>query len=220
MLLWVTICHNQGKSVNERKVLVKALVLALALAVWSGAATAITSIPTKPDTLLAVEQNRSTIIDGIVAAWGSQLELSGAGLNRDQLRTMLESLRADQLLAASVAGSLSGLRNVLANAADIQYAAPGRISAKALGNAAQDVVYTPIVPCRIVDTRLGGGGVFQAQAQRDWVAYSPGGFASQGGSATDWARNSSRRTSRPFRYALAVAARPTSAPMLPGRRKW
>src|SRR6266699_141977 len=96
--LWVTYRHNQGNSVNKRKVLVEAL--ALALAVWSGTAAATTYIPIKPDSLLAVEQNRSTIIDGVVATWGTQLELSGAGLNRDQLRSMLEKLRADQLLAA------------------------------------------------------------------------------------------------------------------------
>ena len=168
---------------NKRKVLVEAL--ALALAVWSSTATATTSIQVKPDSLLAVEQNRSTIIDGIVATWGTQLELSGAGLSRDQLRSMLENLRADQLLAASVAGSLSGLRNVLSNAVDIQYTPPSRLTAKALGDATQDMVYTPVVPCRIVDTRIGAGGVFLPQTQRDWVAYSPSGFASQGGSATN-----------------------------------
>src|SRR6184192_719891 len=134
MLFWSASCvyrrrtyHNQGKSVNRRKVFVEAL--ALALAVCSGAVTANTSI--KPDSLFAVDQNRSTIIDGVVTAWGTQLELSGAGLNRDQLRSMLVKLRADQLLAASVAGSLSGLRSVLSNAADIQYKAPSHLSARA-----------------------------------------------------------------------------------------
>ncbi|TMH32299.1 MAG: hypothetical protein E6H66_14320 [Betaproteobacteria bacterium] len=103
---------------------------------------------------------------------------------------MLEKLRADQLLAASVAGSLSGLRDVLSNAADIQYndTSPSRISIKALGDTTQDLVYTPIVPCRILDTRYGttapynapmvGGSAFSVSANLN-------NFAPQGGSASN-----------------------------------
>ena len=92
---------------NNRKLLVQAI--AIAIAGWAGTSTSAPA-PIKPDGLLAVDLNRSTIIDGVVSTWGTQLEKSGAALTSDQLRSMLEKLRADQLLAASVAGSLSGLR--------------------------------------------------------------------------------------------------------------
>ena len=56
------------------------------------------------DPLLAIDQHRATIIDRIVRQWGDQLATSNAMLKSDHLRAMLSSLRADQLLAASLAG--------------------------------------------------------------------------------------------------------------------
>lgn len=57
---------------------------------------------------------------------------------------------------------------------------------KALGTAASDLVYTPITPCRILDTRIVGGQI-AAGFGRDFnaVVGSGGTFTSQGGSATD-----------------------------------
>ena len=178
---------NQGDPMNNRKLLVQAI--AIALAGWSSAAS---SAPAaiKPDGLLAVDLNRSTIIDGVVSTWGAQLENSGTGLNSEQLRSMLEKLRADQLLAASVAKSLSGLRDVLATAADVQYSEPTshRVSIEALGDSTQDLVYTPVIPCRILDTRNGttspynapmvGGSAFTVTANLN-------NFAPQGGSSSN-----------------------------------
>ena len=134
------------------------------------------------DPLLAIDQHRATVIERIVKQWGEPLAQSSAMLGAEQLGTMLGGLRADQLLAASLAGSLTGLRDVLANALtgtrELRHA-------KALGDAAADLVYTPVVPCRIVDTRSGAGGIFFAGNQRNWLAFSAGGFAAQGGSATN-----------------------------------
>lgn len=58
--------------------------------------------------------------------------------------------------------------------------------AKALGTAASDLVYTPITPCRILDTRV-AGGTLAGGFTRDFnaVVGSGGNFGSQGGSATD-----------------------------------
>jgi hypothetical protein len=113
-----------------------------------------------PNPLLAIDQNRTTVIDRVVADWGDALAKSGAGLNADQLRAILSGLRSDHLLAASLAGSLDGLRNAISNAltsnAEVK---PSLIRAKALGDASDDLVYTPVVPCRIVDTRNAGGAI-------------------------------------------------------------
>jgi hypothetical protein len=117
----------------------------------------------KPDPLLAVDQNRTTVIERIVTEWGVPLEQGGAGLDAAQLREMLGHLRADQLLAASLAGSLSGLHDVLANtlASTTQTPAKGWVAAKALGDPGQDVVYVPVTPCRLVDTRAQYPAVYQ-----------------------------------------------------------
>src|ERR1043165_5917961 len=63
-----------------------------------------------PDALLAVDQNRATVIDRIVADWGPALAKTNAGIDATQLRHLLEGMRADHLLAASLAGSVDGLR--------------------------------------------------------------------------------------------------------------
>lgn len=57
---------------------------------------------------------------------------------------------------------------------------------KALGSAAADLVYTPITPCRILDTRV-AGGTLAGGFSRDFnaVVGSGGNFSSQGGSNTD-----------------------------------
>ena len=58
---------------------------------------------------------------------------------------------------------------------------------KALGSTTGDLVFTPVQPCRVVDTRVAGGAI-AADASRSFiaVAISAGtGFAFQGGSSTD-----------------------------------
>src|SRR5437763_8581317 len=107
--------------------------VAIALQLASGAAQAGTPMHGNADALLAIDQHRASVVDRVVTQWGEPLAQSGAGLNADQLREMLGGLRADHLLAASLAGTLDGLRNVLALA--VASAAPphnGLMPAKAL----------------------------------------------------------------------------------------
>ncbi len=132
-----------------------ALAIALAMTAWAGTATS--AQLAKPDTLLSVDQHRTSVVERVVNTWGGPLEQSGSGLDRSQLRSMLERLRADQLLAASLAGSLDGVRDVLAKAI-LQSDKVGR---KALGDTDKDVVYTPVAPCRLVDTRNSYSAVYQ-----------------------------------------------------------
>jgi hypothetical protein len=61
-----------------------------------------------------------------------------------------------------------------------------QIGTQALGAATSDLVFTPITPCRILDTRVAGGPI-AAGFTRDFNAVVGGGgnFSTQGGSATD-----------------------------------
>jgi hypothetical protein len=52
----------------------------------------------------------------------------------------------------------------------------------ALGDASTDLVYTPVTPCRIIDTRL-AGGVLTAGLTRSFLVTGADGFESQGGHA-------------------------------------
>jgi hypothetical protein len=140
-----------------------------------------------PSALLTIDQNRATVVERILNEWGDRLASSNAGVSAVQLRQILSGLRSDHLLAASLAGTVEGLRDVVSGALVRTDAsvAPTLMHTKSLGDTADDLVYTPVVPCRIVDTRSGGGGVFLPGNQRNWLAFSLSGFASQGGSATN-----------------------------------
>ena len=113
------------------------------------------------DALLAIDQNRASVVEHVVATWGASLATSSRPVSIDELRAHLLSLRADRLLAASLAGSEDGVRAVAGLAATA--AKPTSVSTKALGDVAADVVYTPVTPCRLVDTR----GTFAAVYQGD-----------------------------------------------------
>ncbi|MFO1303330.1 MAG: tail fiber domain-containing protein [Burkholderiales bacterium] len=124
--------------------------------------------------LLAIDRNRATVVDRVVAQWGEELARSNAGITQAQLREMLLAMRADQLLAASLVGNLEGLRNVVA-AALVSEADIKPSLAKALGDASQDVTYVPVTPCRLVETRgtfaavYQGGGAFTPNQIRTYT---------------------------------------------------
>lgn len=160
----------------RRSRLAQALVAALGVAMLSGTATARDA---NAESLLAIDQDRGAFINRIVDRFGPQLEQSDAGVTRAQLRDMLQKLRADHLMAASMAGTVSGLRDVIANslassapvnAAMAQMSGTAKalsggdlkkiadVGPNALGSATSDLVYTPVTPCRLFDTRTGQGG--------------------------------------------------------------
>src|SRR5437870_12473786 len=75
-----------------------------------------------PSALLTIDQNRATVVDRIVNQWGDRVAGSNTGITSVRLRGILSGLRADHLLAASLAGSVEGLR-------DVGSGAPGRTAA-------------------------------------------------------------------------------------------
>ncbi|MFO1303328.1 MAG: tail fiber domain-containing protein [Burkholderiales bacterium] len=115
-----------------------------------------------PSPLLAIDSNREAVVERIATQWSDALSRAGAGITRDQLREMLLGMRADQLLAASLVGSLDGLRDVIAASLVRETEVkPSLLHAKALGDANKDVVYVPVTPCRLVDTRAPYPAVYQ-----------------------------------------------------------
>ena len=164
-----------------------AALLALGVALLPVATNA-SDLSLAPSPLLTIDQNRGTVVERVVTQWGDALASSGAGLTREQLQTLLTGLRADQLLAASLAGSLEGLRKVIATALlATGPVASGLIHTKALGDATADLVYTPVTPCREVDTRIsqGGTGPIGNASSKDFKVWTATNFTAQGGSATN-----------------------------------
>lgn len=58
-------------------------------------------------------------------------------------------------------------------------------TADLLGDSELDLVYTPISPCRIVDSRNVPGGAIAANTSNDYIAWGLSDYTSQGGSASD-----------------------------------
>src|ERR1700751_2882001 len=79
---------------------------ASALCISNSAAEAPTESKAPPNALLSIDQNRTTVVDRIVADWSDAFAKTNAGIDAGQLRTLLQAMRADDLLAASLAGTL------------------------------------------------------------------------------------------------------------------
>jgi hypothetical protein len=140
---------------------------ALSLFSATNAATA-SEFSTKPDALLQVDLNRASIVDKIVENWKG--EIPAAQIS--SFRGKLAGLRADQLLAANISGNFDGVLEIIErrdHSGALLAASPGPTSAlagaggkaldhsKATGEADRDLIYTPVAPCRILDTRSASG---------------------------------------------------------------
>jgi hypothetical protein len=95
----------------------------------------------------------------VVSNWGDALAARTLASTRSSCE------RYSLVFVGSFAGGepgrlAGGLRDVIANT--LTTTPPMRTSwtqTKALGDTADDLVYTPVVPCRIVDSRNAGGAV-------------------------------------------------------------
>ena len=137
--------------------------------------------PTAP--LFVVEQQRAAIVARLSKQWSEAFAALPAPrrLTEERLANALWALRADRLFAASLAGELEDVERVLAKANEPS-TAPGS-TPKALGDLNADLTYSPLNPCRILDTR-NVGGALAANVARTFDGYSTN-FAAQGGTASD-----------------------------------
>ncbi|HEY3533392.1 MAG TPA: hypothetical protein VGL43_09750, partial [Casimicrobiaceae bacterium] len=94
-----------------------------------------------------------------MATWGAALAKSSEPVSIDDLRARLMGLRADRLLAASLSGNEQGVR--AAGGLNAATTKPTTVNTKALGDIGADVVYTPVTPCRLVETRGTFAAVYQ-----------------------------------------------------------
>jgi hypothetical protein len=135
----------------------------------------------KADALLQIDMNRAAVVDRVMATWSSEMR----GSENAMIRAGLSGLRADKLLAVSLAGSYEGVLEAMLGRASLE----GGLTASsqsfsqlspAIGSArashAQDfqavglslsssrdrskaegdkLVYTPVTPCRLHDSRVG-----------------------------------------------------------------
>jgi hypothetical protein len=137
--------------------------------------------PTAP--LFVVEQQRSALVARLAKQWSGDFALlpQERRLTHEQLSSALFALRADRLFAVTLAGDAEAVEAVLADAK--REAAKPRVATKALGDATADLTYTPINPCRILDTRSTVAGPLTPNVARTFDGYSTN-FATQGGTGS------------------------------------
>ena len=146
----------------------------------------------------SAEPDRKVTAGRILLKWGSYVEKVKGQSRRDwavALWPSLASASLENLQRALQAVTYEGMRNALLGQRPFDdQIIDGMARAKssgsnpvtsALGSLAADLVFTPVTPCRIVDTRVGGVRI-AANASRDLDASHAGGsFITQGGSDTD-----------------------------------
>jgi hypothetical protein len=167
--------------VNPLRPAVSALALASLLLTGAGPAAA-----AKP------RSERGELVHRIVTKWGGHVqEAHRADVRRWAMelvplfsRAPLASLKRaaaarsfeqmnNELLVSVPGGNLAVLAN---ETRDV----PG----KALGDADQDLVYVPVTPCRIIDTRVAGGAI-AANTTRSFDVTSVATYAPQGGESNN-----------------------------------
>lgn len=159
----------------KKRLIVVAVSMALA-----GIAAAVNAAPqdAKADPMLAVDLNRAAVIDQVVAGWRGTLTSD----HEKTLRQMLWSLRADRLAAVAMAPSIEGLSSVLQSVDRVAAAGGHKVNLKGLGDL--DLAYTPVTPCRIVDTRPVARRLAAGVAQT-FDGYNASTFVPQGGAASN-----------------------------------
>lgn len=149
---------------------------------------------------LLVDVDRKVAAGRILLKWGGYVEKVNGQDRKAWAAALWPSLAAadpHNLQNALEAVTYEGMRNALLGQRPyddqiIDRAARSKSTGtsanpgtKALGSLAADLVFTPITPCRIVDTRVSGVRI-AANGSRDLDASNTGGdFSSQGGSETD-----------------------------------
>jgi hypothetical protein len=148
-----------------------------------------------------VESDKAAYAAAIVERWEGDARASGRWNDTASadLHGALMRLTAEDLVAAGEAGSYKAVMAIIATGRREKtpdtLVAPEGGTAELLGDTTADLVYTPITPCRLVDTRVGGGILGASSARTFDVDGSS--FTAQGGSSTG--------CGIPFGVARAVA---------------
>lgn len=157
-----------------------------------------------PDNARLSAQQRGEMISRFVMKWGVYVEATyGTDARTWAMRLVPQFAKGDAANLRRALGrgtyegamaELDGIGRRLSDAQIIDRFArmdtrkvvkPGDIALKVLGDAEADLVYTPIQPCRIIDTRSTVAGQIAANSTRSFSVRGLANYTSQGGSLTD-----------------------------------
>jgi len=141
-------------------------------------------------------QQRGAAIATFVRRWGSYVSTTyGLDVHTWSMRMVQQFAKGDAvniqraLGRTTFEGAMAELDGVGSRLSDDQAitllaSAKTGIGVESLGSLTSDMVFTPITPCRIVDTRLAGGAI-PASSSRGFGVWGFNSYTFQGGSATD-----------------------------------
>lgn len=122
-------------------------------------------VESSPADLAEIAANRDAVMDEIVETWSAEAEgweeqfgINVSMADDNKLLALRNAVDFDEVIAILDSDMLEHL-----------------------GDTSSDLVYTPVTPCKIVDTRYGGGGFIAAGSTRNYQTYGSLGF--QGGSS-------------------------------------
>jgi hypothetical protein len=143
--------------------------------------------------LATIKADRSVIVSEIVEQWTSSLTPADPVLNDDgglaALMGALYSATPEALLAASEAQSYDEVLALVSSQTQgpaVIALEPGALIPEVLGSTGSDLVFTPITPCRIVDTRIATGGWSGKIGPNsgNWFSVNLTDFTAQGGASS------------------------------------
>ncbi len=130
-----------------------------------------------------IESNRVSIVQNILNRLAPEAEEAGYEGWREELEVFLTDISAEQLLKAYHAQDYAGVVTAIRGGDPVQpqsYVQSSNLNSnKLLGDTFEDLVFTPLTPCRIIDTRIGGGGKFGVSETRQYSVN--GNTSGQGG---------------------------------------
>lgn len=132
---------------------------------------------------LAPESMRAELAEDILREWSPEAAKTYRMTSSEWATRMGPTLAGADIANLERAASAGDLQSMnlalLGNARTLANPTPGATAAK-IGTAGSDLVYTPLTPCRIVDTRVIGGPI-ATNGSRSFAAFTATNFASQGG---------------------------------------
>jgi hypothetical protein len=137
--------------------------------------------------IAAIAANRDGAISALVGQWETTAGALGypVGPWATEFSAMLAAASNEQLLAVQGAADYDAVRAILqGRSAPVSSSSLAGIAA--LGDTSGDLLYTPVTPCRILDTRFDGDGSTQvpAGATKNFYVYGlAAAISAQGGNA-------------------------------------
>lgn len=142
---------------------------ALACAMLIGTSFAMAASPSRDELARAIVRKWSSHVDKTfpigAARWASEMAPAFAEASLEELKAAADATSFDTMTMVLLGGSIGD-------------------GTSALGDPATDLVYVPVTPCRLFDTRLAGGQI-AANSVRGFDVTAVTNFNFQGGAAND-----------------------------------